>query len=241
MCRILSVVGIPSAFLLHGYVGFIFGSIKANPWWGNVLMPIMFILSAIVSGIALCVFNYMVLNWIRRKTVDMRCLDTMALFLFYALVVDAAIEGLDYLHRGYAAEEGYSVIQLMIREKLFYTLYFVQIGVGTLLPLLLLGSLQLLRQRVPEAVRRCMIFCGGVMILIGVLAMRWNVVMGGQFFSKSLRGVMSYKMEFTGQEGWLIGAVILCLPFIILTVLVKLFLSEQLQFSEHVSQSSSTT
>src|SRR5512137_662585 len=43
---IISIVGIPSAFLLHGYVGFIFGSIKANPWWGNVLMPIIFILSA---------------------------------------------------------------------------------------------------------------------------------------------------------------------------------------------------
>jgi hypothetical protein len=38
---------------------------------------------------------------------------------------------------------------------------------------------------------------------------------------------MSYKMEFAGQEGWLISAVILCLPFIILTVLVKLFLSER--------------
>ena len=73
---ILSIVGIPSAFLLHGYVGFIFGSIKANPWWGNVLMPIIFILSAVVSGIALCVFVYMVLTWTRRHTVDMRCLDT---------------------------------------------------------------------------------------------------------------------------------------------------------------------
>ena len=60
--RIVSIIGIPSAFLLHGYVGFIFGSIKANPWWGNVLMPIIFILSAMVSGIALCVFNYMVLT-----------------------------------------------------------------------------------------------------------------------------------------------------------------------------------
>src|SRR6478672_498017 len=38
--HILSIVGIPSAFLLHGYVGFIFGSVKANPWWGNALMPI---------------------------------------------------------------------------------------------------------------------------------------------------------------------------------------------------------
>ncbi len=238
---ILSIVGIPSAFLLHGYVGFIFGSIKANPWWGNVLMPIMFILSAIVSGIALCVFNYMVLTWIRRKTIDMRCLDTMAMFLFYALVVDAVVEGLDVLHRGYAAEEGFAVLQTMIREKLFYTLNLGQVTIGTLVPLLLLGSLQLLRRRVPELVRRRMIFGSGAMILIGVLAMRWNVVMGGQFFSKSLRGVMSYKMEFAGQEGWLISAVIMCLPFIILTVLVKLFLSERLQTSEPVPPDSSTT
>jgi len=52
---------------------------------------------------------------------------------------------------------------------------------------------------------------------------------------------MSYKMEFAGQEGWLISAIIMCLPFIILTVLVKLFLSEQLQPSEHVPPNSSTT
>jgi predicted membrane protein len=232
MGQFLSIVGIPSAFLLHGYVGFIFGSIKANPWWGNVLMPIMFILSAIVSGIALCVFNYIVLTWIRRKTVDMRCLDTMAMFLFYALVVDAVVEALDVLHRGYAAEEGFNVLQTMIREKLFYTLNIGQVGIGTLLPLLLLGSLQLLRRRVPEAARRTMIFFSGMAILLGVLAMRWNVVMGGQFFSKSFRGVMSYKMEFAGQEGWLISAVIICLPFIILTTLVKLFLSERLPTNE---------
>src|SRR5208282_504030 len=237
----ITLIGIPSAFLLHGYVGFIFGSIKANPWWGNVLMPIMFILSAIVSGIALCVFNYIVLTWIRRKTVDMRCLDTMAMFLFYALVVDAVVESLDVLHRGFAAEEGFAVLQTMIREKLFYTLNIGQVTVGTLLPLLMLGSLQILRQRVPEAARRTMIFCSGAMILFGVLMMRWNVVMGGQFFSKSLRGVMSYKMEFAGQEGWLISAIIMVLPFIILTVLVKLFLSERLQTSEHVSQNSPTT
>src|SRR6201987_3188063 len=36
----ITVIGIPSAFLLHGYVGFIFGSIKANPWWSSPLMPI---------------------------------------------------------------------------------------------------------------------------------------------------------------------------------------------------------
>src|SRR6476646_8635023 len=77
--HILSIVGIPSAFLLHGYGGFIFWSVKANPWWGNVLMPIIFIMSAVVSGIALCVFNYMVLSWIRRKAIDMKCIDVMCM------------------------------------------------------------------------------------------------------------------------------------------------------------------
>jgi len=231
---ILSVVGIPSAFLLHGYVGFIFGSIKANPWWGNAITPIIFILSAIVSGIALCVFNYMVLTWIRHHTVEMRCLDTMAMFLFYALVVYAAVEGLDWIHRVYAAEEGFQVMQIMIREKLFYTLNLGQATIGTLLPLLLLGSLQLFRKRVPDLVRRRMIFGSAAMILIGVLAMRWNVVIGGQLFSKSLRGVMGYKLEFAGVEGWFMGIILLALPFIILTVLVKLFLSERLPTSGHL-------
>jgi len=234
--RVLSIVGIPSAFLLHGYVGFIFGSIKANPWWGNAIMPIIFILSAIVSGIALCVFNYMVLTWIRRHTVDMRCIDVMGMFLFYALVVDATIEALDWLHRIYSAEEGFAVMQYMAREKLFYTLNIGQALIGTLVPLLLLGALQLIRKRVPELIRRRMYFASAVMILVGVLAMRWNVVIGGQLFSKSLRGVMGYKLEFAGVEGWLMGVVLLSLPFVILTVLVKLFLSERLPTVEHVPQ-----
>jgi predicted membrane protein len=78
-----------------------------------------------------------------------------------------------------------------------------------------------------------MYFVSAALIGAGVLAMRWNVVIGGQLFSKSLRGVMSYKMEFAGVEGWLMGAVLLALPFAILIVFVQLFLSEKLPSSEH--------
>jgi len=225
---IISIVGIPSAFLLHGYVGFIFGSIKANPWWGNAIMPIIFILSAMVSGIALCVFNYMALMWVRRRSLDMRCLDVMGMFLFYALVIDATVEVLDWVHRAYSAEEGFHVMEYMARERLFYTLSIGQVLVGTLIPLLLLGALQVLPHRIPAVARKRLYFTSAVFILIGVLAMRWNVVMGGQFFSKSLRGVMSYKLEFAGAEGWFMGLILLSLPFLVLTVLVKLFLAERL-------------
>jgi len=231
---IISIIGIPSAFLLHGYVGFIFGSIKANPWWGNAIMPIIFILSAMVSGIALCVFNYLVLCWIRRRPVDMRCLDVMGMYLFYGLVIDATVEALDWIHRAYSAEEGFDVMEYMAHERLFYTLSIGQVLVGTLIPLLVLGVFQVARKHIPDMVRLRLYFTCSFFVLLGVLAMRWNVVMGGQFFSKSLRGVMSYKLEFAGLEGWFLGLILLSLPFIILTVLIRLFLAENLPTKGHV-------
>src|ERR1700694_2122646 len=63
----ITVIGIPSAFLLHGYVGFIFGSIKANPWWSTPLMPVVLIFSAMVSGIAMVMLVYMGMMKIRRQ------------------------------------------------------------------------------------------------------------------------------------------------------------------------------
>ena len=75
-----------------------------------------------VSGIAMCVLNYLIISWVRRKTIDMRCLDMMGMFLFYALVIDAAIEGLDWIHRIYSAEEDFADIRQMATEKLFFTL-----------------------------------------------------------------------------------------------------------------------
>ncbi|MGD1084353.1 MAG: NrfD/PsrC family molybdoenzyme membrane anchor subunit [Verrucomicrobiota bacterium] len=232
--RVISIVGIPSAFLLHGYVGFIFGSIKANPWWGNVLMPVIFILSAVVSGMALCVFVYMFLCWARRITADMKCLDLMASFLFYALVIDATIEGLDWLHRLYSGEEGIEILKYVATSKLFYTLLIGQACMGTLVPFLLLGSMQLIRRRVAELNRRRVYFASSALILTGVLAMRWNVVIGGQLFSKSLRGFMSYKMELAGSEGWLLSMVLLALPFMILIFLIKYFLARDLPTLENV-------
>lgn len=224
MSRIITVVGIPSAFLLHGYVGFIFGSIKANPWWGNVLMPIIFIFSAVVSGMALCLVLYVVLNWIRRLPQDFACLETMGKFLFYALVLDASLETLDWVHRLYEAEESIAVLKTLASGKLFYTLLVVQLCAGTITPLLALFYTQVFPKRLSARVRGWLFFLSGMLILIGVAAMRWNVVIGGQLFSKSLRGFTTYKMEPSGNEGWIMAAALLILPFVTVSILIRLFL-----------------
>src|SRR5450631_3889800 len=35
----LAIIGIPGAHGLHGYVGFVFGSLKSREWWSSDLMP----------------------------------------------------------------------------------------------------------------------------------------------------------------------------------------------------------
>jgi Ni/Fe-hydrogenase subunit HybB-like protein len=218
--KFVTVVGIPSAFLLHGYVGFIFGSVKANPWWGSVLMPIVFLMSAIVSGIAMVMFLYILVSLLRNEKLDMRCLDKIGQFLLVAIIVDFALEALDYIHRIYQSEESIGILSQLVTSRLFTSLVIVQLLLGMLLPLLIIAFVRI--ARVNEDMRRLLYFTSSLLILVGIFSMRWNVVIGGQLFSKSFRGLMAYKMELTGIESLLMALALLALPFIILTVLYRL-------------------
>ncbi len=218
---IVTVIGIPSAFLLHGYVGFIFGSIKANPWWSTVMMPIIFLFSAMVSGIALVMVLFIVINYLRKQKIDMLCLDTIAKYLFYIIIIDFTMESLDQIHRFYEAEESFEIISLLISGHLNFTLLIMQIGVGMMLPLGTLGVLQFYK---PAAhIRKAIYFVVGILVLIGIFFMRWNVVIGGQLFSKSFLGFTSFKLSLIGSEGFLMASIWLVVPFFILTFLLWLF------------------
>jgi len=218
--QFITVVGIPSAFLLHGYVGFIFGSIKANPWWSTPLMPIVFLFSAIVSGIALVMLMYQFVSWFKGRAVQMECLDTIARYLFYAFIIDFSLEMLDLIHRIYESDESFRALDFMVHTRLYTSQVIVQIVVGTLVPLGMLALAQLVR--LTERARQGVYAAAGVLTLVGIFAMRWNVVIGGQLFSKSFLGYTTYKMEFATREGLLPAILLMVLPFVILAVLVKL-------------------
>ena len=217
---IITVIGIPSAFLLHGYVGFIFGSIKANPWWSTVLMPVIFLFSAMVSGIALVMVLYMVVSYLRRVKIDMACLDMVARYLFYMLILDFALESLDQVHRIYEAEESFDILHVLVNGRLNYTLFGMQIGLGTLVPLIALGTLQIFK--VKEQIRKSIYLVTGILVLIGIFFMRWNVVIGGQLFSKGFHGFTDFKLSLVGSEGLFMAIIWMALPFAILAFLLWL-------------------
>ena len=216
----ITVMGIPSAFLLHGYVGFIFGSIKANPWWSTVLMPVIFLFSAMVSGIALVMILYMIVSWIRKVKIDMACLDTIAKYLFYILLIDFALESLDQIHRIYEAEESFDIIKVLVGGKLGFKLVFMQVILGTIIPLVVIGFFQMYKPS--ERIRKIAYFFIGLLVLVGIFFMRWNVVIGGQLFSKSLSGFTTFNAVYFGAEGYIMTAVWLILPLVILTFLLWL-------------------
>ncbi len=218
--RLITIIGIPSAFLLHGYVGFIFGSVKANPWWSSVLMPIVFLFSAMVSGIALVLLIYMVTSMFRLKQISMKCLNKLAEFLLYAMIIDFALEFLDFIQRLYESEESIHILSQMISGRLFISLIITQILIGSVVPMISIAWARF--GKLPDEVKRLLYFISAILVQVGIFSTRWNVVIGGQLFSKSLRGLTVYKVELFGLEGLLTTVLLMVFPFVILYVLTKI-------------------
>jgi hypothetical protein len=142
------------------------------------------------------------------------------------MAVDVSLEMLDFIHRLYESEESIGILTQLIESRLFTSLIVLQLVLGTLVPLLVLGltSPALSKEsvlKVPDELKRLIYLGAAILVQIGIFSIRYNVVIGGQLFSKSLRGLTVYKAELLGIEGLLMAGALLILPFIILWVLVK--------------------
>ena len=162
----------------------------------------------------------MLISKIRKIKIDMGCLDTIAKFMFYILIIDFVLEGLDQIHRIYQAEESFDILHNLVFGKLFYTLFIVQGLLGTIAPLLTLGTFQFFKPK--EKIRQTIYLIISLMVLIGIFFMRWNVVIGGQLFSKSFYGYTGFKIGLIGPEGYLMASIWVIVPFIILAFLLWL-------------------
>jgi Ni/Fe-hydrogenase subunit HybB-like protein len=218
---IITIIGLPSAVLLHGYVGFIFGSIKANPWWASPMMPIIFLFSAIVSGVGLLIVVYSLVCWVKKIPVDRVAMDKLGEFLLYVTLLDMTLEAMEIIHMFYASEESIEMVQVLIGDKLFFSLIIMQVTLGTVLPIILLSITRagLIKD---FATRKLVYLTSGILVMAGVFAMRWNVVIGGQLFSKSLYGFKIYDMQWIGKESASMAIFLFILPFIYLTILLKI-------------------
>ncbi len=214
----LAGIGIPMACVLHGYVGFIFGGVKANPLWATPLMPVIFLLSACVSGIAGIILTYFV---IKRGQVDMVCIRTCIKFLWGFFILDFVFEMLEVFSHAYMATHHWHTLHALLWGPLYNSYWVGQVMIFSIIPFFILMALSLIR--FSDGVVKFFAPLVSLMILIQVLLMRWNVVIGGQLMSKSERGSVFFRPEWLEKEGILAAIIIMVAPIVILYILGKIF------------------
>lgn len=236
--KFLAGLGIPIACFLHGYAGFIFGSVKANALWMTPLMPVIFIMSAVVSGIALCMLTYIITMEIRKflasrkkkvcpgdsceelKSAEISVISMTSKYLLGFLIAAISLELLDLIFRGYTAVKSWDMLRRVIYGKDFANIFIFQYGLGNLVPFILL--------LLPKPTIRRMLLAV-ILVLFGVFMMRWNVVIGGQAFSLTFMGYMHYHLPIiphdfeTFKEGLFGALFVVSSPFVLFWGLDKIF------------------
>jgi Ni/Fe-hydrogenase subunit HybB-like protein len=216
---LLAGIGLPMACMLHGYVGFIFGAIKANPWWSSPLMPVIFLLSAAVSGIALLTIVYQVVSKVRRVPAQGSTVSAMAGWLWFFLILTITLELLEIIMLAYEKSEPWHIISELLTTRLEFSFITVQMIIGGLIPMILLAILVLMNRYLHEKLRNTLAVTAALLLLVQVFSMRWNVVIGGQLLSKSLRGLRSpYHPELFDREGVLMSIALFITPFVLMWV-----------------------
>lgn len=212
LIALLAGIGIPWAFVLHGYVGFIFGSVKANAWWATPLQPIIFLMSAIVSGIAMLMLMYSFIRWRSGRPHDFAAMRRLMDYLWGLFILDVTFESLEIVYMFYEHGHHWAVVGPLLQGKLFGSYVIGQMLVLSGLPLLLLGYVVLFD--VPDRRFFKIANFAALCIVLQVLLMRFNVVIGGQMISKSDRGYVDFHFEWFAREGVVPALIILAAPFV---------------------------
>ena len=215
----LAIIGIPGAHGLHGYVGFVFGSLKAREWWSSDLMPAIFLFSAIISGTALVIVLYVLSCKLRKVPIDLPCLKVMAYSLWGFMMFTLLLEGVEFASLVYRGREGYDVIMQFVEGPLLIPFFVLQFGIGSVLPLAVITFF--IWRGANDRALLVGVTASAVLVLLAVLMMRYNVVIGGQEISKTGKGLLAYHPPILGREGLLAAAIVLILPPILLSVLVR--------------------
>jgi Ni/Fe-hydrogenase subunit HybB-like protein len=219
---VLAAIGIPSACFLHGYVGFLFGAIKANPWWSTPLMPVIFLFSAVVSGVAAMILMYQAAMAVKGLPILRETVATLARWLWLFMILTVTLELLEIITLSYEGSEEWVIIRELLATRLSFSYFSVQLVFGSLIPFVLLTIVVLMGGQMKARVQNILAAAASGILLVQVFAMRWNVVVGGQLISKSLRGLRSpYQPQFFEKEGILPMLLILAVPFVILALFEK--------------------
>lgn len=168
--RVLGTIGVPVAIMFHGGVGALFGVLAARPLWHSGMYPIIFLISALVSGGALLTVIASIFQdgW-RRNRETVLALGRLVLGL---LLLDVLFQVSELLVAVYGGiPDRMSALQLIIGGPFWWVFWGWQIVVGTVVPVVLLS--------LPTRNDPRWVSIAGLLIAAGFLGVRLNIVVPG--------------------------------------------------------------
>lgn len=180
MSKIFAIIGIPLAISVHGYTGFIIALGKGRALWNTALMPTLFIVSAMVSGIALMILAAIIRNVYMMKDkseeevkADRELIYGLGKFLGGVIVFDLFLIFNAVLVLLTSTKESFHAAELLLWGRYSIDFVVIELLLGSLIPLFMVFY--------PKTGRS---FAGltvaSILVMIGIYAMRFSVVIGGQ-------------------------------------------------------------
>lgn len=173
--KFFGLLGIPLALMVHGYTGFILSFAKAHALWRSPIMPILFLTSAMVSGLAMMILVLIVKDKLfsPERKIDMEVLRALGRLLVWFLVFDLCLSFSDLLVHYFGEAESHEVAELFLFGAFAPLFLGVETLLGKAIPLLLIET---------KPLRRPVVYgVAAVLVMIGIFAMRYNVVLGGEY------------------------------------------------------------
>jgi molybdopterin-containing oxidoreductase family membrane subunit len=136
--RALAIAAIPTAIGLHSVTAWILGLVKARPGWHTALIAPLFVVSAMVSGLALVIVAVVITRRAFRLPIEPRVVRELGLLLAFLIPVLGYFLFAELLTVVYARESApFAVFQEMLVGDYAPVFWFNLLG-GLLLPLLVL-------------------------------------------------------------------------------------------------------
>ena len=176
MTKLFGTIGIPLAVSVHGYCGFILGFAKARHLWNTALMPVLFLVSAIVSGIALVIFVVYIRDrfFSQEGKVREELIFDLAKLMAGFLLFDLFLVLSDVLILLAGNEDAIKAGWLLLTGKFAIPFLAIENGLGKVLPAILIFSTRL---RTPNRM-----VLASFLVMFGILFMRLVVVLAGEYY-----------------------------------------------------------
>ena len=170
----LAIIGLGLSSMHQSSLGAAYGIIKARPFWFKPEMSVLFMLSAIVGGIALTLFASMLASRLTPTAkVNDVLIERVSRFVGWLLIGYFYFRAWDALSMSYTYDPGRSEgLNLMTKGPLAFNFWIVEMLLGMIVPMILLLY-------TPTRMNRFWRMVALFLVAAGVVAYRWDINISG--------------------------------------------------------------